>query len=354
MKEKILEDFNKQKNLLDSFKERITNLLKDLLDDSEISIHQLSHRTKNFESLNRKIDKKEGKYKSLNDITDLVGIRIITYLESDVDNVASLIEKEFKLDTENSTDKRKLKIDQFGYKSLHIVATLNLSRSKLREYKKYANLKCEIQIRSILQHAWAEIEHDLGYKSPLAIPETSKRSFNRLAALLETADIEFDRLKKELSNYEMKVPDLIVSTPDEVKLDQASLNSFILTNKTLQQAIKIMEEVSGALIYDANISTTILKRFEFFKINSIKEFADLLNENSIEYLAFVREFVKDFDYEELPSYLSVFYFHHFLAAKTQDPDVVEKYFEFASPQIDSDGSGGEEFVEIYKKIKNPK
>jgi len=351
MKEKILEEFNNQKTVLDSFRERIANLLKDLFDDSEISIHQMTHRTKDLDSLNKKIDKKQGKYTNLNDITDVVGIRIITYLESDVDKIATLIKKEFIPDDKNSIDKRNLKTDQFGYKSLHIVVSLNESRSKLREYKKYANLKCEIQIRSILQHAWAEIEHDLGYKSTLAIPETSKRSFNRLAALLETADIEFDRLKKELHDYENEIPKLIASTPEEVKLDQASLNSFILTNKTIQQAIHLLQTVCKVSIYDTNISSPIIKRFEFFKIHTIKELDDAINENSEKYLSFVNEFIKDFDYEELPSYIPVFYFQHFLAAKTQKEKIIEEYFDFTSPPIDNDNNAAKEFLEIYKKIK---
>ncbi len=49
-------------------------------------------------------------------------------------------------------------------------------------------MRCEIQIRSILQHAWAEIEHDLGYKSNITVPAEIRRDFSRLAGLLEIAE----------------------------------------------------------------------------------------------------------------------------------------------------------------------
>ena len=79
--------------------------------------------------------------------------------------------------------------------SMHYVVSIHQNRLKFTEYKSYTNLKIEIQIRSILQHGWAEIEHDLGYKGAKGIPDEFKRDFNRISALLETADNEFDRLR---------------------------------------------------------------------------------------------------------------------------------------------------------------
>jgi putative GTP pyrophosphokinase len=195
MDKDLLSEFKENKELFDSFRERIVNLLKDLLSNSKIVTHQINSRTKTFDSLSNKIINK-GKYTDLNDITDIVGIRIITYLDSDVDQVEQLVRKEFEIDNHNSIDKRLLQTNEFGYRSLHLVGLLETSRLKLTEYERYKGLKFEIQIRSILQHAWAEIEHDLGYKGKSSIPDSYIRSFNRLSALLETADIEFDRLKK--------------------------------------------------------------------------------------------------------------------------------------------------------------
>jgi ppGpp synthetase/RelA/SpoT-type nucleotidyltranferase len=178
MKEKILRDFKERKGILDSYLERIVSLIDILIKQNNLKVHQIIGRTKDLENLSKKIDRKQDKYSSIDEITDIVGVRIITYLESDVNNLYDLITKEFTIDTQNSIDKRILADNQFGYRSLHVVVSLNSERCKLTEYKKFENLKCEIQIRSILQHAWAEIEHDLGYKSKSSIPQQYKRNFN--------------------------------------------------------------------------------------------------------------------------------------------------------------------------------
>lgn len=83
--------------------------------------------------------------------------------------------------------------DRFGYCSVHYVVEMSQKRLNLYEHQAYEGLKCEIQIRSVLQHAWAEIEHDLGYKSEIAIPKRIRRNFSRLAGLLEIADKEISR-----------------------------------------------------------------------------------------------------------------------------------------------------------------
>jgi len=193
----------------------MTRLVRDLLRAENISYHQIDSLVKAVSSLSKKIDSKNNKYTDLSQITDLVGIRIITYLGSEVDLVNDVLTKEFTIDTKNSIDKRELETNVFGYRSLHLIVSLDDGRCKLAEYKQYVDLKCEIQIRSILQHAWAEIEHDLGYKSALSVPQNYTRSFNRLAALLESADIEFVRLKKELMEYECSVGELIQDTPED-------------------------------------------------------------------------------------------------------------------------------------------
>ena len=105
-------------------------------------------------------------------------MRIITYFAEEVDAVAQLIEREFTIDRKNSIDKRMaLDPDQFGYLSVHYIVSLAANRSQLPEYAALSGLSAEIQIRSILQHAWAEIEHDLGYKSQTAVPRDVVRQF---------------------------------------------------------------------------------------------------------------------------------------------------------------------------------
>ncbi len=139
--------------------------------------------------------------------------------------------------------------------------SLNENRTNLKEYKRYKELKCEIQLRSILQHAWAEIEHDLGYKGEISVPDQYKRSFNRVSALLETADNEFDRLKSELTSYEKEVSSLIKNEPEYVDINQASIASFINSDTILLLAKKVIEQKMIKSFYPEEVlSDTFIKR----------------------------------------------------------------------------------------------
>jgi putative GTP pyrophosphokinase len=349
MKNTIINNYTKDLKVYSSCRERIVLLIKDLLSESKIQIHTIESRTKDVNSLSKKIDRKN-KYKDLKEITDLVGIRVITYLESDVDKIDSLIRNEFEVDNKNSIDKRKLETNQFGYRSLHIVANISKERCRLSEYKKYKSIKFEIQIRSILQHAWAEIEHDLGYKGKSSLPETQIRSFNRLAALLETADIEFDRLKENLTSYENLVPELIHNEPEKVSINQASLKSFTLSNPIFELAREyVRKECDSNFMNQRESYNEYIEKFtKIFDIHNIKELKNLLEETSDEYIRFVKEFIKPGISPNLKFSLPLFWFQHFLAAKTEDINFLCKYFNVKTkplPEIVA------HFIETYQKTK---
>jgi putative GTP pyrophosphokinase len=130
----ILTDlFKKQQKSYEDFKVKLESLITELLIHGNINYHKLECRVKEVDKLDEKIIRKNEKYQSLDDITDLIGIRIITYFEDEVDKVAELINSEFTLDKENSIDKRKSESDRFGYKSLHYVVTLSNERKILTE-----------------------------------------------------------------------------------------------------------------------------------------------------------------------------------------------------------------------------
>jgi hypothetical protein len=154
------------------------------------------------------------------------------------------------LDRDNSVDKRTLlDPDRFGYLSLHYVCGIGASRRSLPEYRKLVDLKCEIQIRSILQHTWAEIEHDLGYKTSLSVPQTIRRRFSRLAGLLELADSEFAAVRDSVKQYQRDVPAQIKHGPDEVLIDQTSLIAYIDSDPAVKQLDqKIVETLGGGTI----------------------------------------------------------------------------------------------------------
>jgi ppGpp synthetase/RelA/SpoT-type nucleotidyltranferase len=146
--------------------------LSTILSSNGIVPHSITSREKAPEDLREKITRAGEVPDALfNGITDLAGVRIIAYFPSDVDRIVPLIEKEFNIDSKHSMDKR-LSSDPaiFGYASVHFVVEFRPERLKLPEYALFDKMKCEIQVRTILQHAWAEIEHDIVYKSPGEIP----------------------------------------------------------------------------------------------------------------------------------------------------------------------------------------
>ena len=144
------------------------------------------------------------KYNNWNEITDLASVRVITYYATDVDKVSEILESEFDVDKEHSIDKRtSLETDRFGYCSVHHVVSMSPSRLALRECYAYAGMKREIQIRTALQHAWAEIEHDIGYKSEITIPKEMRRSSSRIAGLLEIAFLFFHQVRNTTEHLKL-------------------------------------------------------------------------------------------------------------------------------------------------------
>ena len=173
-------EYDNQCALYTEFTEKVEKLVEDLVKEKGARVHSITSRVKKKADLQRKLERPEEKYAKLSDVTDISGIRVITYFADEVDIVAEIIKREFDIDMEHSVDKRVLlDPDRFGYLSLHYVAKLPARRLKLTEYQRFSDCKVEIQIRSILQHTWAEIEHDLGYKSKLAIPRDIRRRFSQ-------------------------------------------------------------------------------------------------------------------------------------------------------------------------------
>jgi putative GTP pyrophosphokinase len=247
------------------FGEELAGMFKRMLVDDGIGVHAVDHRVKSAESAQQKIARPR---KGMNDagprtlatLTDLLGLRIITYFRDEVDAVAKVIEREFTIDRENSIDKRiALEADRFGYLSLHYIAQLSPSRTALPEYQRYGGIKFEVQIRSILQHAWAEIEHDLGYKSEAAVPRTARRQFSRLAGLLELADDEFVAIRDEIDKYQGAAQDTIGRGGFSIEIDQDSLSAFVQSSPVVARLDKAIARSRRAVV-QKNVDKQFLGR----------------------------------------------------------------------------------------------
>ena len=194
----ILDWYIKNRPIYKRLTLKVESLLSEVFEMQNISYHIISSRTKDIDSVNGKISK--GKYdKPHEQIQDFSGIRIITYVEDEIEQICKIIEKIFNIDEDNSSNKSDdLGIDKVGYKSVHYIAYLDDSRLKLPEYEQYKGKCFEIQVRTILQHAWAEIEHDRNYKYTGKLPSDIGRRFKILAGVLEMADREFNNISNEI------------------------------------------------------------------------------------------------------------------------------------------------------------
>ena len=214
----ILEAYREALPVLEQLKTDVLVTLHEALDDSRLFLTAIEARVKKEKSLAGKLALKGAKYTSLTDITDLVGARVITSYTDDVDRIASIAERLFEIDWENSVDKRRLhQLDSFGYNSLHYIC-------RLPGY----DFRFELQLRTTLQHAWAVINHDNGYKSDIEIPQEYLRRMNRLAGMLEMADDEFSRIRTELTDYRRRVQTLVKNGKlDDVQLDGDAFRSYL-------------------------------------------------------------------------------------------------------------------------------
>ncbi len=175
---------------------------------------------------------------------------------------------------------------------MHYVVTLDNRRSDLLEYKAYKTQKFEIQIRSILQHAWAEIEHDIGYKSKGNIPDNIKRNFSRVAALLETSDLEFTKLRVRLTEYEQEVGQEIIENPNNVDLNDISLSSLIISSKVIKEIDELISQKTQTII-KANLKlldTSSIPRLEYLNIINIEQLVSLLEQRKDEIVQFATLF----------------------------------------------------------------
>lgn len=236
----ILDEYRDSLPLLEQMKEEVLAKLREALDRNGLYVTAIEARIKTEESLAGKLALKGAKYATLADITDVLGARIITFYTDDVDRVAAMAEQMFDIDWENSVDKRRLhQLDSFGYNSLHYIC-------RLPNYP----LRFELQLRTTLQHAWASINHDTGYKSGIEIPREYLRRMNRLAGMLEMADDEFSRIRTEINDYRRRVQQLVSSGRlDEVLLDGDTFRSYLLA-KPFDALNKRIAAINQAEIQD--------------------------------------------------------------------------------------------------------
>lgn len=291
----LIDEFLSKKAIYDKCAAKVNSLLGELLSGAGIKVHQSSFRVKTADSLESKIKRKGYKYIALSEITDLVGLRVITYYDDDVDLVASLIEKEFVVDEVNSIDKRKAHDpDRFGYMSLHYIASLSGGRCGFPEYRDFSGMKFEIQVRTLLQHAWAEIEHDLGYKSDREIPAEFRRRFSRVSSFLEEADESFVRIRNGIGDYLIESEKKIKIPNEDLLIDKITIGLLCKNSEMVKMADALVAKKYRAELDENEVVPVALEFLEQCKIQSIVKLEGLL-EGNVDRVAMLAEYFQNLD-----------------------------------------------------------
>lgn len=261
-------------NNIDPYKglaEIIAVTLKNSLISQKISFVDVPYRSKTKKSFLKKIeDKLSQKDYSPTSMTDLAGIRVITLIEADVQKVCDLISSMFNVHTADSVNKSEnLGEEKVGYRSVHFVCDVGDNRAQLPEFSSYQGLCFEIQVRTALEHAWAEIEHDRGYKLGGKLPSHLNRRFKLLSGLLESADLEFNRLTVEIEQYAKQLNEDIKNNDLNYELTSIGLKT-LLFDKYDSYVNEQYAEIDNEYIH------IVVKELNQFGINDLKELDTLI------------------------------------------------------------------------------
>lgn len=237
----------------------VVSLLTNLLNEQNIEYLSITGRSKVMSSALEKIERK--KYSNAREqLTDLSGIRVITYLESQATQITEKIRNFFEVDEDNSLDRASmLGSDRIGYRSAHFVCTLGKVRGSLPEYESLADLKFEIQVRTVLQHAWAELAHDRSFKFAPGLPSPIQRKLNLYSGMLEVVDSAFDAIAKEIDEYSASIERSTVGELSNVEISSISLERYI----------KSIEDKFAIKLPRNNIDHEVLAELRHFGLNTI-------------------------------------------------------------------------------------
>ena len=252
--EAFLAEFRSRQEEIKNLSEQVFDLLRHALDGQGIEINTIECRVKSEKSFVVKLGHKGEKYHKLEDITDLVGLRVVTYYTDDVDKVAAIVKNLFTVDWEKSVDKRKRQLDSFGYLSLHYIC-------RLRE----GSWPFEIQMRTALQHVWSAVEHDIGYKGDVKLPPEYQR--------------QFSRLRTTMADYRRHVRALVKSGRlDEVPLSTDSFKSY-LELRPFERLNRRIAAINQAELYPSS-PLPFMPLLESFKLETIGDVHNFIEENT--------------------------------------------------------------------------
>jgi ppGpp synthetase/RelA/SpoT-type nucleotidyltranferase len=345
--DRFLKRYDKMLPIYKEMVEVMQEVFDNEIENKEYRLQSTNFRIKTKGSLSKKIHDKGRKYQRLSDITDIVGVRVVTFMEDQVDIAAEKIKDFFIVDEKNTIDKRKaLDPRSFGYMSLHYV----VSFPPEEKYKKFRGIRFEIQIRSLLQHTWATIEHDLGYKSRIGIPDELIRSFSRVASLLELADKEFVNIKQDLIKYEEKIHESIKmgkNMPSDSPLNNITIRYFMENNITLNNLFtQTLAELNLKEETRQEAPVEIIKLLNYFKLKRIGDLETILQTKKREIIFVSNKLVQE-TRENTMEKRGVFYSMAYVLLGEKPLSEKLKFLEMFKILTDDERKGMAEMMEKY-------
>ncbi len=227
-------------SLYQEFTGRMKHLLQDLIEREHVQVYALDGWAKTPDEFFKDLSSRNGVLPAdpFRDLPDLSTVRILLYFPSDVTTVERVIQEEFLVDLPRSTTSKDLEDpDIFGYRSIVYDVSLKSDRGRLREWEKYRDLKLHVQVRTMLQEAWAAISPEISGATDVVTKGKLKRKLSRVSALLEEADEDFHYLREAAKKLSIPVtPDksMPISEPqrprDMEKISKESLRDLFEKN----------------------------------------------------------------------------------------------------------------------------
>lgn len=347
----ILEDFRKCRDDFVKLGDMVHEKLGEIVKNANVPVLGIEHRVKTEQSLAGKLERNGDWYQHMDDLTDLLGARVICFFSDDVDVIGKMVEQSFVIDWENSSDKRALiKADTFGYLSLHYICSVTEDMGYPPEV---CSKRFEIQIRTNLQHTWAAINHDLGYKSEFGVPRVVAREFARLSCLLEVADEEFVRARDTMKAYTEEIRQKIIENrADDVLIDTISLSVYMQKNRKMLEFLQELANICGAEISEVNPQNYV-EQLAWFDIKTLGGLQNMLEENRSLALALAEKSLNSTDLDILASNVGLRYLCR--AKLLNDGYSEEKAAEFltlSTGKADRAKRQAKRLIDSYRNMKD--
>jgi ppGpp synthetase/RelA/SpoT-type nucleotidyltranferase/Tfp pilus assembly protein PilF len=216
-----------QRHRYEAFAHEVERIVTQSLKAKDVKPQAINSRAKDVTSFEEKATKRdaEGKLKytdPMKEVTDLAGVRIITFTLDDVVKVCEFVRESFGVIEQKDIGEERIRDGKYGYQSIHFLCELTEQRLSLPEFQQFKGMICEIQVRTMLQHVWAQLEHRMRYKGTSALPALIDRKFTALAGLLEIGDREFQSIESDYDRLRNTVKEEVTAELTREAFDQPS------------------------------------------------------------------------------------------------------------------------------------